>query len=64
MSDLADDLLWGADAIAKALNKEVRPTYYLLEKKLIPAAKVGDQWVVSRKALRDHFAGLMKRKAS
>jgi hypothetical protein len=66
MTDLSEDLIWGAEAIAKALNQKLRPTYYKLERGLIPCGKVGDFWVASRKALREHFAKLtsgMKRSA-
>jgi hypothetical protein len=52
----AADLLWGADAIARAIGRSRRIAYYLLESKLIPARKVGGVWVASRrnifKALR------------
>jgi hypothetical protein len=55
MTDLSDDLVWGAEAIAEALNQKVRPVYYKLERGLIPAGKIGDQWVASRRTLREHF---------
>jgi hypothetical protein len=58
MTDLSDDLIWGAEAIAGALNRKVRPVYYQLERGLIPAGKIGDQWVASRQTLREHFAKL------
>jgi hypothetical protein len=50
------DLLWGAEAIAKALNlKNRRQAFHLLEGGKIPARKVGNQWVASRQKLREHF---------
>jgi hypothetical protein len=49
-------LLWGAPAIAAELGVEPRNVYWLLKKKLIPATKVGDQWVASRRGLRACFA--------
>jgi hypothetical protein len=57
---LADDLLWGAKAIAIEIfgsdyAKSVRRIFYLLETKLISAEKVGDQWVSSRQGLRRRF---------
>jgi hypothetical protein len=55
-TELADDLIWGAEAIAETLNQKLRPIYYQLENGLIPAGKVGEKWVASRSALREHFA--------
>jgi hypothetical protein len=56
---LADDLLFGAQAIADELGIDVRRTYYLLEQKLIPGTKLGSKkrsaWTASRKRLRAHF---------
>lgn len=46
-----EDILWGADAIAKAINRSRRETFYLLEKKAIPARKVGGRYAASRQAL-------------
>lgn len=52
------DLLWGAEAIAKALNlKNRRQAFHLLERGLIPARKVGGQWVASHQRLKQFFAG-------
>jgi hypothetical protein len=50
------DLLWGAEAIGRALNIDARRAFYLLETKAIPAKKVGGRWVVSRLGLRKFFA--------
>lgn len=52
------DLLWGAAAIAAAIGKTTRATFHILEQGQIPARKVGNQWVASRKALREHFEGV------
>lgn len=49
-------LVWGAAAIGKEINASPRQTFYLLQKGLIPARKVGDQWVASREELRRHFS--------
>ena len=52
------DLIWGAAAIAQAIGKSRRATYGLLENGHLPVAKKqGDQWVVSRRKLREHFEG-------
>jgi hypothetical protein len=50
------DLLWGAEAIGKALDVNARKAFHLLEKKAIPAKKVGGRWVASRRGLRRFFA--------
>jgi plasmid stability protein len=51
------DLLWGALEIAKALNlPSRRKAFYMLENGLIPAKKVGREWVASRSALAAFFA--------
>ena len=44
MSDLKDDLLSGASAIADYLNQDERKTYYQLERGYIPGFKVGSIW--------------------
>ena len=53
MSDL--DLIWGAKAIAEAIGCTERATFHMLERKEIPARKVGSRWVASREALRLFF---------
>ncbi|MCB1453198.1 MAG: hypothetical protein KDJ43_06105 [Rhizobiaceae bacterium] len=38
-------LVWGADEIAKAINRPVRATYHMLENGVLPgASKVGGRW--------------------
>jgi hypothetical protein len=59
-----DDLLWGAKAIAAAINQTPRQTHYQLEKGLLPAGRQGDRWVASRKALAEHFKKLTSGKAA
>jgi hypothetical protein len=51
------DLIWGAAAIAAALNRTQRQCFHMLESGELPAKKIGGRWVVSRKALREHFEG-------
>lgn len=54
--DSSLDLIWGAEAIAEALNlKSRKQVYPMLEKGELPGRKVGKSWVVSRAALRRHF---------
>lgn len=53
-------LVWGAAAIARELNlKNERQAFYILESGLLPAKKVGRQWVTSRDTLRAYFADVM-----
>jgi hypothetical protein len=67
MSHLLDDPdrpIWGAEAIGREAglvdadgNVDVRKTFYLLEKGLLPAVKVGRQWSTTPRRLRGVFAG-------
>jgi hypothetical protein len=45
---LPNDLIWGARAIARYINRPVRTTYYLIEKGLIPAKKLGPKTIFAR----------------
>jgi hypothetical protein len=47
-----DEMLWGAEAIAKALNLESVQIYYLLKTGALPVSKVGGRWVSTRRKLR------------
>lgn len=51
------DLIWGAKAIGECINANPRQTYYYLETGKLPAKKVGNLWVASRKALRRRLLG-------
>ena len=51
------DLIWGAAAIGREINANPRRTFYYLQNGLIPAKKVGELWVASRKVLHRHFLG-------
>jgi hypothetical protein len=55
---LANDKLSGASNISKFINEPERRTYYLLEKGLIPAGKLGNTWIASKAKLRGHYAKL------
>jgi len=63
-SQLGDDIIWGATAIGTELGIGRRKTFYLLEKGLLPATKVGREWVTTRSALRDFFADTKTGKAA
>jgi len=49
------DLIWGADAIARAIGRSARVTFYMLEKGELPAKKVGGRWVIERSKLIAFF---------
>jgi hypothetical protein len=62
MSDddsLASDLLRGVPAISKFLGEDERRTYYILETGQLPAGKIGQQWVASKRVLRERIAKIV-----
>jgi len=53
---LADDVLWGGDAIAEYLGRTPTQIYYLASRRLIPTKKVGNKTLVaSKRGLRAYF---------
>jgi hypothetical protein len=52
---LAGDLLDGAESIADFTGWPVRRVYYLLEKGLLPARKVGNRWTGLKSRIRQHI---------
>ena len=42
------EFLWGAKAIAREIDAELRPTFHMLKQRYLPAAKVGGVWVTTR----------------
>jgi hypothetical protein len=52
---LAEDLLWGAQAIADYLGLSTDQVYYLIRKKLLPIAKLGGSIVASKRQLVRYF---------
>jgi hypothetical protein len=54
---LADDVLFGAQAIANEIGRDIRQTFYLLERGYLPARKTGRIWTATRSGLRRHFNG-------
>jgi hypothetical protein len=50
-SDLGDDILDGAAAIAAFLGTNKRRAFYLCENKLIPAFKFGNKWTARKSGL-------------
>jgi len=53
----SSDLCWGAKAIADAIERSERVTFYLLENGLLPARKVGGKWCASRARLLAYCSG-------
>lgn len=59
-----DRPLWGAEAIGREAGLidddgkvEVRRAFYLLEKGLLPATKIGGTWTSTPRRLRKVFCG-------
>jgi hypothetical protein len=52
MSQIDNDApVWGAEAIGEVIGKPARAAFHLLENGLLPAKKIGNRWVSSRKRL-------------
>lgn len=51
------DAIWGIGDIAEAIGQSFSATAYMLKKKQLPARKIGERWVASRKRLNDFLAG-------
>jgi hypothetical protein len=50
------DVLWGAEAIARVINRTRRQTHHLLNRGAIDAAKkIGGRWCAERNELRRQF---------
>lgn len=57
-TDLATDLLWGAEAIGHYIGQSKRRIYHDAELKRLPIGRSGATLVASRKALKEHFSNL------
>jgi hypothetical protein len=55
---IANDKLTGAVAIAEFIGEKPRRTFHLLSSGLLPAGKLGGEWIASRKALRERYSTL------
>jgi hypothetical protein len=55
---LSEDLLDGAERIAEYTGWPTRRVFYLLEKGLIPAFKMGNRWIARKSRLRRHIEDL------
>jgi hypothetical protein len=49
--DVAPQVIWGAEAIAKIINRTPRQTFALLDAGLLPAKKIGGRWMATRENL-------------
>ncbi len=56
--NLANDLLWGAQAIGDAIGVNRRRAFFLLANGRLPARRVGKKWVASRAALHAYLASV------
>jgi hypothetical protein len=62
-TDDNSDIIWSARGIARAINRNERATYHLLQQGRLPARRVGKQWVASRNELR-RALGVVEERAS
>jgi len=49
--------VWGAEKIGEILGVSLRKCFYLLEKGLVPARKVGGSWQSTEGELEDFLLG-------
>jgi hypothetical protein len=61
---LADDLLHGVAEISAFIGESRRRTFYLLERGLLPAGKMGATWIASKSVIRASYDKLTGRVAS
>jgi hypothetical protein len=52
-SALANDALWGVEAIAKHIKRSVRETRYLISAKAVPVQKLSHRVILGRKSVID-----------
>ena len=64
MSDKPLRPVWGAESISKILGVPLRKAFYLLENKLVPARKVGNNWVSTEGELEDFLLGRVTRETA
>jgi hypothetical protein len=61
---LADDMIQGAEAIAKEMGVPTRRAFILMENKAIPAFKMLGKWYARRSTLRAHIEKLERGEAA
>jgi hypothetical protein len=52
-----DTPIWGAAAIGQVIGRNERQTFYLLQRKLIDADQLGNQWVSTPRRLLARIRG-------
>jgi hypothetical protein len=57
MNDKRLKPVWGAEKISEILGVPLRKGFYLLEKRLVPARKVGGSWQTTEGELQDFLLG-------
>ena len=57
MNDKRLKPVWGAEQIGEILGISLRKAFYLLEKGLVPARKVGGSWQSTEGELEDFLLG-------
>jgi hypothetical protein len=55
--DDPDQILWGARAIGKAINRTTAQTFRMLKEGLLPAKKLKKIWVSTLRQLRQALTG-------
>ena len=55
-TDLGDDLVWHVAGIAREINRPTRVVSHMLENGQLPAGKIGNRWVSSKRRLRKRLA--------
>ena len=53
--ELKEDRLTGAKEIAEFIGEDERRTFYLLERKCLPAFKEGGRWTTRKTTLIKHY---------
>jgi hypothetical protein len=57
MNDKRLKPVWGAEKISEILGVPIRKGFYLLEKRLVPARKIGGSWQSTEGELEDFLLG-------
>ena len=57
LSRAPSDLLWGAEEIGAFIKRNARQTRYMLTTGKLPATKVGNFWVTTKRKLIAYFEG-------
>lgn len=63
-AEIADDLLRGVKRISQFINESERATFHKLWSGKLPGGKEGNQWIASKRVLRDHYARITSGRAA